>query len=111
MNPQQPLYQQYPLSSRGGPGSAADPVAAPPTLASAAPAAIGASPTTSAAAPTTSPAAPARTDLPSAAPTASHAAASTTGGTGDAHLQAFCTTAGVIIRDSRMPLICATSLD
>jgi hypothetical protein len=82
-----------------------------PTFASAAPAAIGASPTTSADTPSTSPAAPTQTDLPRAAPKASHAAAPTTGGAGGAHLHAFCTTDGVIIRDSRMPLICATSLD
>jgi len=82
-----------------------------PTFASAAPAAIGASPTTSAGAPTASPARPTQSDLPGAAPTASHAATPTTGGAGGAHLHAFCTTRGVIIRDSRMPLICATSLD
>jgi hypothetical protein len=84
---------------------------ATPAFASAAPAANGASPTTSAAAPTTSHAALTQTDLPGAAPTASHAATPTTGGTGGTHLHAFCTTPGVIIRDSRMPLICATSLD
>ena len=82
-----------------------------PAFASAAPAANGASPTTSAAAPTTSHAALTQTDLPGAAPTASHAATPTTGGGGGARLHAFCTTPGVIIRDSRMPLICATSLD
>jgi hypothetical protein len=84
---------------------------ATPTFASAAPAANGASPTTSDATPTTSHAALTQTDLPGAAPTASHAATPTTGGAGGAHLHAFCTTPGVIIRDSRMPLICATSLD